>query len=66
MGKSDAAANAERNLKRQQDLFDQKFISQAALDTAVTQMDLLKGQLAVADSTTSPDTSALWFATLGE
>lgn len=40
-------ANAERNLKRQRELFDQKFISQAALDTAVTQTDVLKGQLAV-------------------
>ncbi len=40
-------SSAERNLTRQQELFNQKFISQAALDTALTQMDLLKGQVAV-------------------
>ncbi|MBL8513623.1 MAG: efflux RND transporter periplasmic adaptor subunit, partial [Betaproteobacteria bacterium] len=40
-------ANAERNLARQKDLFDKKFIAQAALDTAATQRDVLKGQLAV-------------------
>lgn len=40
-------ANAERNLKRQRELFEQKFISQAALDTAINQVELLKGQLAV-------------------
>lgn len=40
-------ANAERNVKRQRELFDQKFISQAALDTASTQMEVLKGQLGV-------------------
>ena len=40
-------ANAERNLIRQRELFQQKFISQAALDTAINQADLLKGQLAV-------------------
>jgi RND family efflux transporter MFP subunit len=39
--------NAERTLKRQRELFEQKFISQAALDTATNQVDLLKGQLAV-------------------
>jgi len=38
-------ANAIRNLKRQQKLFEQKFISQAALDTAQNQVDSLKGQL---------------------
>ncbi len=40
-------ANAERNLKRQRDLFQQKFISQSALDTAINQYDVLKGQLSV-------------------
>ncbi len=40
-------ANAERNYVRQKDLFDKKFISSAALDTAATQLDVLKGQLAV-------------------
>ncbi|MEO8103459.1 MAG: efflux RND transporter periplasmic adaptor subunit [Betaproteobacteria bacterium] len=40
-------ANAERNLIRQRELFQQKFISQSALDTAINQADVLKGQLAV-------------------
>ncbi|MEQ1516390.1 MAG: efflux RND transporter periplasmic adaptor subunit, partial [Usitatibacteraceae bacterium] len=44
--KSDLA-NAERNLVRQRELFTQKFISQAALDTAINQADVLKGQLSV-------------------
>lgn len=37
-------ANAIRNLKRQQKLFKQKFISQAALDEAQNLVDSLKGQ----------------------
>lgn len=37
-------ANAVRNLKRQRDLFQQKFISQAALDVAQNQVDKLQGQ----------------------
>lgn len=44
--KSDLS-NAERNFARQKDLFDKKFIAQAALDTVATQLDVLKGQLAV-------------------
>jgi RND family efflux transporter MFP subunit len=40
-------ATAERNLERQRELIRQKFISQAALDTAQNQVDTLKGQLAV-------------------
>jgi len=40
-------ANAERNFARQRDLFQQKFISQAALDVAQNQVDGLRGQLAV-------------------
>ena len=40
-------ANTDRNLIRQRELFQQKFISQASLDTAINQADLLKGQLAV-------------------
>ena len=40
-------ANAERNLVRQRELFQQKFISQSALDTAINQADVLKGQLSV-------------------
>jgi RND family efflux transporter MFP subunit len=46
LAKSNAdLANAVRNLKRQQKLFEHKFISQAALDTAQNQVDSLKGQL---------------------
>lgn len=40
-------SNAERNLERQRELFRQKFISQAAFDTAQNQVDGLRGQLAV-------------------
>jgi RND family efflux transporter MFP subunit len=40
-------ATAKRNLERQQELFRQKFISQAALDTVQNQVDTLTGQLAV-------------------
>ena len=40
-------ATARRNLERQRELFAQKFISQAALDTAQNQADTLTGQLAV-------------------
>ena len=36
--------NAERNLKRQHELFQQKFISQSALDIAQNQVDGLRGQ----------------------
>src|SRR5436190_14366165 len=40
-------ATARRNLERQRELFTQKFISQAALDTAQNLVDTLTGQLAV-------------------
>jgi RND family efflux transporter MFP subunit len=40
-------ATAKRNLDRQQELFRQKFVSQAALDTSQNQVDTLTGQLAV-------------------
>ena len=40
-------ANAKRNLERQQELFRQKFIAQAALDTAQNVVDALQGNLAV-------------------
>jgi RND family efflux transporter MFP subunit len=40
-------ATAKRNLARQQELFQQKFISQAALDTVQNQVDTLTGQLAI-------------------
>ncbi|MBA4143141.1 MAG: efflux RND transporter periplasmic adaptor subunit [Nitrosospira sp.] len=39
--------NAERNLKRQRELFGQRFISQAALDVAQNQVDALRAQFAV-------------------
>ena len=39
--------NAERNIERQRELFRQKFISQAALDTAQNQVDSMRGQLAI-------------------
>jgi RND family efflux transporter MFP subunit len=44
--KFDLATN-KRNLDRQKDLFNQKFIAQAALDVAQNQVDTLEGQLAV-------------------
>lgn len=40
-------ATAKRNLERQRELFNQKFISQAALDTVQNQVDTLSGQLAI-------------------
>ena len=44
--KFDLATN-KRNLERQQDLYRQKFISQAALDVAQNQVDTVEGQLGV-------------------
>ncbi|MEW6514886.1 MAG: efflux RND transporter periplasmic adaptor subunit [Pseudomonadota bacterium] len=38
-------ANAERNLKRQRELFAQKFISQTALDAVQNQVDSLRAQV---------------------
>jgi RND family efflux transporter MFP subunit len=40
-------ATAQRNLERQRELFRQKFISQAALDTVQNQVDTLTGQIAI-------------------
>jgi RND family efflux transporter MFP subunit len=40
-------ATAKRNLARQEELFRQKFIAQAALDTSQNQVDTLGGQLAI-------------------
>jgi RND family efflux transporter MFP subunit len=40
-------ANGQRTLERQRQLFQQKFISQSALDAAENQVETLKGQLAV-------------------
>lgn len=39
-------ANAERNLRRQRELFGQKFISRTALDAAQNQVDSLRAQVA--------------------
>lgn len=39
--------NAERNLKRQRELFEQHFISEAALEVAQNQVESLRAQLAV-------------------
>jgi RND family efflux transporter MFP subunit len=40
-------ATAQRNLTRQRELFNQKFISQAALDQVQNSVDTLTGQLAI-------------------
>lgn len=40
-------ATAQRNLERQRELFRQKFISQAALDTVQNSVDTLTGQMAI-------------------
>jgi len=40
-------ANAKRNHERNKDLFQQKFLAQAALDTSQNLVDTLSGQLAV-------------------
>jgi RND family efflux transporter MFP subunit len=40
-------STAERNLARNRDLMQEKFISASALDTAQNQVDTLKGQLAI-------------------
>ena len=40
-------ATAQRNLERQRELFQQKFVSQAALDAVQNQVDTLNGQLAI-------------------
>ena len=54
-------ANAERNFARQRDLFQQKFISQAALDVAQNQVDGLRGQLAVDQAAMESSRVALSF-----
>ena len=40
-------ATAQRNLARQRELFQQKFISQAALDAVQNQVDTIMGQIAI-------------------
>jgi len=54
-------ANAERNLERQRELFRQKFISQAALDTVQNQVDGLRGQLAIGQAGVQSSRVALSF-----
>ena len=54
-------ANAERNLERQRELFRQKFISQAAYDTAQNLVDGLRGQLAVDKAAADSSRVALSF-----
>lgn len=54
--------NAERNLERQRELFEQHFISQAALDVAQNQVDLLRAQLAVDQATMQANRIARGFS----
>lgn len=54
--------NAERNLERQRELFEQHFISQAALDVAQNQVDLLRAQLAVDQATVQANRIARGFS----
>ncbi len=57
-------ANAERNFQRQRELFQQKFISQAALDAAQNQVDGLRGQLAVDQAAAETSRVALSFGAI--
>jgi RND family efflux transporter MFP subunit len=69
LGKTEALAGksradletAERNLQRQRELFDQKFISQTALDTAQNQVDSLRAQLASDQATVASSRVARGF-----
>ena len=54
--------NAERNLERQRELFEQHFISQAALDVAQNQVDSLRAQLAVDQATVQANRIARGFS----
>jgi len=54
-------ATAKRNLERQQELFRQKFISQAALDTVQNQVDTLNGQLAIDQAAVDAARAALTY-----
>ena len=54
--------NAERNLERQRELFEQHFISQAALDVAQNQVDALRAQLAVDQATVQANRVARGFS----
>jgi RND family efflux transporter MFP subunit len=54
--------NAERNLERQRELFEQHFISQAALDLAQNQVDSMRAQLAVDQATVQANRIARGFS----
>lgn len=54
--------NAERNLERQEELFRQNFISQAALDVARNQVEALRAQLSVDEATVQANRIALGFS----
>ena len=53
--------NAERNLERQEELFRQNFISQAALDVAQSQVEALRAQLAIDEATVQANRVARGF-----
>lgn len=53
--------NAERNLERQEELFRQNFISQAALDVAQNQVEALRAQLEVDRATVQANRIARGF-----
>jgi RND family efflux transporter MFP subunit len=57
-------ATAKRNLERQQELFRQKFVSQAGLDTVQNQVDTLTGQLAVDQASVESARVALAYTTI--
>lgn len=54
-------ANAERNLLRQRELFDRKFVSQTALDASQNQVDSLRAQTAADQATLAAGRVALGF-----
>ena len=54
-------ATAQRNLARQQELFRQKFIAQAALDTVQNTVDTLNGQLAIDQAAVESARAALTY-----
>jgi RND family efflux transporter MFP subunit len=54
-------ATAVRNLERQKELFGQKFIAQAALDTVQNSVDTLTGQLAIDQAAVESARAALTY-----
>jgi RND family efflux transporter MFP subunit len=54
-------ATAQRNLARQKELFNQKFIAQAALDTVQNTVDTLTGQLAIDQAAVEAARAALTY-----